>query len=286
VLDLYAESPGPERPVVCFDESPVQLIGECVSRSRPNLASSNATIANTAATAPSISSSSSTCIGLAARSPSGARQKTTPMHARARRCPLSRCRVHPRRIICRPTWPALYQAFPPAEAKRILRRLEFHCTLASAWTAESTIQSSSSTKSTLGNDSEMPPAPDKAGTKRAARIRKRPKSLKRLKIASRRERTKSSLYDRRPKAIRLGFRSFATRSVGTGQMAISYRFLDKRFFRPSRASVGIQHNRGWFGHLWRHRSFHPMPECMTSAIFFGSSEPPFSAACLSTWTAA
>ena len=28
VLDLYAEPPDPQRPVVCFDESPVQLIGE------------------------------------------------------------------------------------------------------------------------------------------------------------------------------------------------------------------------------------------------------------------
>ena len=28
VLDLYAEVPNPKRPVVCFDESPVQLIGE------------------------------------------------------------------------------------------------------------------------------------------------------------------------------------------------------------------------------------------------------------------
>ena len=28
VLDLYAEEPDPKRPVVCFDESPVQLIGE------------------------------------------------------------------------------------------------------------------------------------------------------------------------------------------------------------------------------------------------------------------
>jgi hypothetical protein len=25
VLDLYAEAPDPKRPVVCFDESPVQL---------------------------------------------------------------------------------------------------------------------------------------------------------------------------------------------------------------------------------------------------------------------
>jgi hypothetical protein len=28
VLDLYAEAPDPSRPVVCFDESPTQLIGE------------------------------------------------------------------------------------------------------------------------------------------------------------------------------------------------------------------------------------------------------------------
>ena len=27
-LDLYAEAPDPKRPVVCFDESPTQLIGE------------------------------------------------------------------------------------------------------------------------------------------------------------------------------------------------------------------------------------------------------------------
>jgi len=28
VLDLYAEQPDPKRPVICFDESPTQLIGE------------------------------------------------------------------------------------------------------------------------------------------------------------------------------------------------------------------------------------------------------------------
>ena len=28
VLDLYAEAPDPRRPVICFDESPIQLIGE------------------------------------------------------------------------------------------------------------------------------------------------------------------------------------------------------------------------------------------------------------------
>ena len=35
VLDLYAEPPDPNRPVVCFDESPVQLIGEVRLGRRP-----------------------------------------------------------------------------------------------------------------------------------------------------------------------------------------------------------------------------------------------------------
>ena len=34
VLDLYAETPDPNYPVVCFDESPTQLIGEAARRSR------------------------------------------------------------------------------------------------------------------------------------------------------------------------------------------------------------------------------------------------------------
>src|ERR671929_404745 len=35
VLDLYAEAPDPQRPVVCFDESPTQLIGEVRQRLPP-----------------------------------------------------------------------------------------------------------------------------------------------------------------------------------------------------------------------------------------------------------
>src|SRR5205085_9536954 len=72
VLDLYAEPPDPKRPVVCFDESPTQLIGEV---RQPIPAGSNATITSTAATAQSISSSSWMLTGLGARSssPNGAR---------------------------------------------------------------------------------------------------------------------------------------------------------------------------------------------------------------------
>jgi hypothetical protein len=47
VLDLYAEAPDPKRPVVCFDESPIQLIGEVPSRDR-----SSASTASTGAMGP------------------------------------------------------------------------------------------------------------------------------------------------------------------------------------------------------------------------------------------
>jgi len=58
VLDLYAGVPDPKRPVVCFDESPTQLIGEA---RQPSPASLSATTTSTAAMEQSISLSSSTC---------------------------------------------------------------------------------------------------------------------------------------------------------------------------------------------------------------------------------
>ena len=66
VLDLYAETPDPARPLICFDKNPVQLIGEVRRRSRPNRDSASATITSIAATAPSISSSPSIRIGAGA----------------------------------------------------------------------------------------------------------------------------------------------------------------------------------------------------------------------------
>jgi hypothetical protein len=46
VLDLYAEEPDPKRPVVCFDESPVQLIGEGQPRrSQPSIRSPSSCLA-------------------------------------------------------------------------------------------------------------------------------------------------------------------------------------------------------------------------------------------------
>jgi hypothetical protein len=60
VLDLYDEPTNPARPVICFDESPTQLIGEVGSPIPPNRASSGATTASTGATGPPTCSSSST----------------------------------------------------------------------------------------------------------------------------------------------------------------------------------------------------------------------------------
>src|SRR6478752_4929389 len=80
VLDLYAEAPDPERPLVCFDETPVQLIGEVRQPITAQPDSASATITNTAATAPSISSSPSIRIaaGATSRLQTAAPPWTTP----------------------------------------------------------------------------------------------------------------------------------------------------------------------------------------------------------------
>jgi hypothetical protein len=75
VLDRYAEAPD-KRPVVCLEESPVQLIGQF----RPGRVGSNVTIKSIVKNGTIISSFSSTCIVPDARSStlSGGRQKTMP----------------------------------------------------------------------------------------------------------------------------------------------------------------------------------------------------------------
>ena len=67
VLDLYAEAPDPKRPVVCFDESPVQLIGEVRRPIPPKPGQTSAMTASTGATAPRTCSCSSTSTGHGAR---------------------------------------------------------------------------------------------------------------------------------------------------------------------------------------------------------------------------
>jgi transposase len=133
VLDLYAEAPDPERPVVCFDESPVQLIGEVRQPipAKPGQLERydyeyrrNGTV--------------NLFVLLDVHNP-WRKVKVTERRAAKdyAQCMRELVDIHyPDAEIIRVVQDnlsthsagALYQAFPPAEARRILRRLEFHYT--------------------------------------------------------------------------------------------------------------------------------------------------------------
>ena len=133
VLDLYAEAPDPKRPVVCFDESPVQLIGE-VRQPIPARSGRlerydyeyrrNGTV--------------NLFVLLDVHRP-WRKVKLTERRAAKdyAKCMRDLVDIHyPDAETIRVVQDnlsthsagALYQAFPPAEARRILRRLEFHYT--------------------------------------------------------------------------------------------------------------------------------------------------------------
>jgi len=133
VLDLYAEEPDPERPVVCFDESPMQLIGE-VRQPIPAAPGRverydyeyrrNGTV--------------NLFVLLDARRP-WRKVKVSERRAAADFAACMRELVdvdfpHAERIrvvldnLSTHSAGSLYEAFPAAEAHRILRRLEFHFT--------------------------------------------------------------------------------------------------------------------------------------------------------------
>ena len=133
VLDLYAEAPDPKRPVVCVDESPVQLIGE-VRQPIPARSGQlerydyeyrrNGTV--------------NLFVLLDVHRP-WRKVKVTERRAAEdyARCMRDLVDIHyPDAEIIRVVQDnlsthsagALYQTFPPAEARRILRRLEFHYT--------------------------------------------------------------------------------------------------------------------------------------------------------------
>ena len=133
VLDLYAEAPDPRRPVVCFDESPVQLIGEVRQPipAEPGQCERydyeyrrNGTV--------------NLFVVLDAHRP-WRKVKVTERRAAEDYAQCMRELVdvdYPDAEQIRVVQDnlsthspgALYQAFPPAEARRILRRLEFHYT--------------------------------------------------------------------------------------------------------------------------------------------------------------
>ena len=133
VLDLYAEAPDPSRPVVCFDESPVQLISEVRQPilARPGRLERydyeyrrNGTV--------------NLFVLLDVHRPWRKVKLTERRTAKDyAQCMRDLVDIHyPDAEIIRVVQDnlsthsagALYQTFPPAEARRILRRIEFHYT--------------------------------------------------------------------------------------------------------------------------------------------------------------
>ena len=133
VLDLYAEAPDPQRPVVCFDESPTQLIGE-VRQPIPAAPGwperhdyeykRNGTV------------NLFVCLDVHHpwRKVTVTDQRTAQDYAR---CLRGLVDIHyPKADLIRVvqdnlsthTAGALYETFPPEEAHRLLQRLEFHYT--------------------------------------------------------------------------------------------------------------------------------------------------------------
>jgi transposase len=133
VLDLYGETPDPKRPVVCFDESPTQLIGEVRQpiKAKPGQLQRYDCEYRRNGTA-------NLFVFLDAHRP-WRKVKVTERRAAAdfAECMREISDVHfPKAEKIRVVMDnlsthspsALYQAFPPTEARRVLRRLEFHYT--------------------------------------------------------------------------------------------------------------------------------------------------------------
>jgi transposase len=131
VLDLYAEEPDPKRPVVCFDESPTQLIGEVRQPipAEPGQIERYDCEYKRNGTANLFIfldvhrpwrkvkvTDSRTAMDFAA-----CMRELTDVHypaAERIRLVVDNLSTH--------SAGALYQAFPPCEARRMMRRLEFH----------------------------------------------------------------------------------------------------------------------------------------------------------------
>jgi transposase len=133
VLDLYAEPPDPARPVVCLDESPVQLIGEV----REPIPASPGQIARVDYEYRR-NGTLNLFVAVDAHRPwrkvSVTEQRTAQDYAERLRelvdvdDPDAECIRVVQDNLSTHTPGALYQAFPAPEAHRILRRLEFHYT--------------------------------------------------------------------------------------------------------------------------------------------------------------
>src|SRR6201993_3957022 len=133
VLDLYAEAPDPKRPVVCFDESPTQLIGEVRKAipAKPGQLERDDCEYRRNGTA-------NLFVFLDAHQP----WRTVKVTDSRTACDFAECMRdlvdlhYPKAERIRVVLDnlsthspgALYEAFPAPEAHRILRRLEFHYT--------------------------------------------------------------------------------------------------------------------------------------------------------------
>ena len=191
VLDLYAEAPDASRPVVCFDESPVQLIGE-VRQPIPAQPGQlerydceyrrNGTV------------NLFVCVDV---NRPWRKVKVTERRAAEdyAHCMRELVDVHYPEAACirvvqdnlsTHSAGSLYEAFAPAEARRICdawssttppstpvgstwSRSRSACSAASASIAASTTQTGSAAKSTPGNDNETPPAPASIGCSQPTR---------------------------------------------------------------------------------------------------------------------
>ena len=133
VLDLYAEAPDPQRPVVCFDESPIQLIGE-TRQPLPAMPGQVARVDYEYRRNGTVN----LFVMLDAHRP-WRRVKATDQRTA---CDFAQCmrelvevdypRAERIRVVMdnlsTHTPGALYEAFPAAQAHRLLQRLEFHYT--------------------------------------------------------------------------------------------------------------------------------------------------------------
>jgi transposase len=134
VLDLYAEAPDPQRPVVCFDESPAQLIGEVrqpIPAQPGKLERYDCEYRRNGTANLFVFLDDAHCSWRAVKVTD---QRTAADFAH---CMRDLVDLHyPKADLVRVvmdnlsthTLGALYETFPPAEAHRVLQRLEFHYT--------------------------------------------------------------------------------------------------------------------------------------------------------------
>ena len=133
VLDLYAETPDPKRPVICFDESPTQLIGEL----RQPIPAAPGRLERYDCEYKRNGTANLFVFLDAHRSWRRVKvtdRRTAQDFAHCMRDLVDLHYPHAERIrvvmdnLSTHTPAALYQALPAAEARRVLRRLEFHYT--------------------------------------------------------------------------------------------------------------------------------------------------------------